>query len=131
MKLIDRFKQVAFVAAAALVTTACATSGGMESGSMEMDPEQVQLHVLNDTDESTVTVSIESLEGNVVPLGNVRQDRNKRLLFRVPDETASYRLIAVGPEDTDRMDYHISEPFILDGGASINWFLGENELEVN
>jgi hypothetical protein len=132
MKLAHRLKYFASLAAAVLVTAACATSGGMQSEmSTDAEPEQVQLHVLNDTDEPTVTVSIEDIEGNVVPLGNVREGENKRLIFRVPGEVDSYRLIAVGPQDADRMDYHISEEFVLTGGASLNWFLAENELEVN
>lgn len=128
MRLARNLRRFAFVAVAALATTACASSGGMNAYE---DAEEVRLNVLNNTDEYTVTVSIEDIEGNVVPLGNVRQDRNERLIFQLPEAADTYRLIAVGPEDANRNDYHISETFVVEDGAVINWYLGENELEVN
>lgn len=132
MRFLRPLSRFAMAATVALLTTACATGGGMDGPDAGPDDlEQVFLNVLNDTDELTVTVSIEDLEGNAVPLGNVRRDRNERLIFRLPDEVDRYRLVAVGPQDDGRGDYVISPDFVVDGGATINWYLDENEIEVN
>ena len=117
-----------FGSLAVLVATACASGGGM-AGDPMMD--QALVRVLNDSDEPTVTVSIEPLEGNAVPLGVVEKDRTESMVFELPEGVNSYRLIAVGPEDETRDEYHISPTFVVDGGATVNWYLLENELEVN
>lgn len=118
----------AFAALAMLLVTACASGGGMASDTPMTD--QALIRVLNNSDEPSVTVSIESIEGNTVALGIVQKGDTEALVFELPEGVHTYRLVAVGPEDEDRTEYHVSPEFTVDGGATVNWYLLENEIEV-
>lgn len=115
----------------ALATLTIAVAACASGSSMDMDDDQALIRVLNDSDEPTVTVSIESIGGNAVPLGVVAKGDAENLVFQLPEGDATYRLVAVGPEDEDRDDYLISRDFTVDGGVTVNWYLLDNELEVN
>lgn len=111
----------------AAFVSACASSGMTD----ELDPDQSMFRVTNDTSEPHLTVSLDDMNGNVVPLGTVDRNDTNVFVFRIPENTDQYQLIAVGPGDQDRDDYTISDPFTLSGGATVNWFVLENRVEVN
>ena len=97
----------------------------------ELDPDQALIRVENDvTDARRVTVFIEDLAGNQVPLGNVERNTAHNFPILAPDYDEDIRLVATTPNDKDRGDHIVSEEFVVDGGFTVNWYLPENELEI-
>lgn len=95
------------------------------------DTDQMLVRVQNDIDRTYVTVSMEDMDGSAEPLGNVDGGSTHSFVFEIPDDDDRYRLIAVPAGAESRDDYVISEPFTLEEGATVSWFLEANELEIS
>lgn len=112
----------------ALFLAACA--GG--SDLPELEPEQALLRVQNEmADARVVSIAIEDLAGNTVPLGNVERGTAQNFVLLAPDYTDDIRLVAVAPGDEDRGDHVVSETITVQAGWTINWFLPSNTVEVH
>lgn len=98
----------------------------------DLEPDQALVRVENDVVNAPyVTISMEDMAGNTVPLGNVDRDTAENLVFLVSEFEDDLRLVATKPGDDSRDDHIISRTFVASGGMTVNWYLPENTLEVD
>lgn len=129
---------VAPVLALTLVGCAGSGMGSMETEStvaagMDVGQEQVLFRIENVSEEHFMRVALRDLDGNDIPLGTVQDGSAENFVLELPDRTENLRLVATSPETTesDEAEVVVSEPFMLHGGATVNWFIVENELEIS
>lgn len=98
------------------------------------DPDQALFRIENNTSEQVLTVTLEPTNGTAQTLGRVvaepRGERTKNFVTQLPDRALEYRLVAIDEDDSNGERF-VSETFVVKGGATVNWYIQENRIEVS
>lgn len=110
----------------ALMLAGCASTGGVR-----MQPDQALFRVENDYQDAFVDVSLETVDGNLIPLGEVRPDGVQNFAYQLPEGVHQYRLVARIPDTLEGSDQVDSRLFPLHRGERVDWYIDQDELDLH
>ncbi|HSM04474.1 MAG TPA: hypothetical protein VK858_07620 [Longimicrobiales bacterium] len=128
-------RRVAPLVVALLASTACASSAPSAEDTatgMEGAPEQAEtsmFRVENDTPEQTLEIMLRSEDGDRIPLGVVSSGDTETFILPPQAQPGEYELIAAVP-NASTVEEIVSDAFTTTGGATVNWYIRNNRIEV-
>ena len=127
-------RRVAPLVVAVLASTACASSAPSDDTAMGMEGAQEQaetsmFRVENDTPEQTLEIMLRSEDGDRIPLGVVSSGDTETFILPPQAPPGEYELIAAVP-NASTVEEIISDAFTTTGGATVNWYIRNNRIEV-
>lgn len=115
--------------------TACASTGSQMESPDAIDgvqeSTQALIRVQHDAQPRVLDIYFENSTDNAVPLGSIEKGDTKNFVIPVTESYDEYRLVARAPDTLGSPDVILSAPFVAEGEMTVNWYLAENELEVN
>ncbi len=109
----------------ALMLAGCASTGGAR-----LQPDQALFRVENDYQDAFAAVSLETVDGDFVPLGRVRPDGVHDFAFQLPEGVHQYRLVARIPDTLEGSDEIDSRLFTLHRGERVEWYIDQDQLSL-